>query len=166
MKILIAGDNHGDYDIITELNTIYKDIPLKIHTGDSCFEFNEIDNLKTWETVIGNMDVINLDKFKIVETNFGNIFLTHGHFYKVNSESNLQTLLKEAKINNCKFIVYGHTHKLDIRKIEDIIIINPNSIVNPFIPQQKTYIILNVTEGKSLVNVYDINHKIINSYEF
>lgn len=169
MRILIAGDNHLDYDIILALNERYKDFDLKLHTGDSQFDLLEIEQLKNWKKVRGNNDFISeeiLPKYIIIPTEYGNIFLTHGHLYRVKSDTDKEFLISEAKRFNCKFVVYGHTHVLDIRKVDDMIVINPNSIRLPIMPRQKSYVELHLCKSSVKVLIMDYDFNKIGEYEF
>lgn len=169
MKILIAGDNHCNYDIITELNYKYEQFDLKLHTGDSQFDLFEIDNLNDWIKVCGNNDFLGekiLPKYKVIETQYGNILLTHGHLYNVNFEHNLETLQLMAKKLECKFIVYGHTHILDVRKLNDFIIINPSSTTLPRNPRTKTYVELTLSNEQIKVIVKNIDGTDYETFKF
>lgn len=169
MKILIAGDNHCNYDIITQLNYEYEDFDLKLHTGDSSFTIDEIDNLDTWIKVRGNNDFLSekvLPRYQIIPTPYGNILLTHGHYYNVNYDSNLETLQNIAKENNVKFIVYGHTHVVDIRKLNDFIIINPSSLSFPRSSKHKTYVEMYLDDNYCEIILKDVLGNEIEKFKF
>lgn len=167
MKILIAGDNHFNYDIITELNYKYRHFDLKLHTGDSQFDFNEISLLDSWIKVCGNNDYLmtkTLPKFEIIETKYGNIFLTHGHNYNIDFD--LSYLNQVAKENNCKFAVYGHSHVLNILKKDSIIFLNPGSISFPRLTKNKTYLELYLSENECKVIVKSSQGQNLEQYKF
>lgn len=169
MKILIVGDNHGDLNTILELNHVYCDVDLKLHTGDSCFDYNEIDVLKSYEKVRGNNDFLPLSilpNFEVIGTKYGNIFLTHGHMDRVNFETEKESLRQHAKEFDAKIVVYGHTHILDVQNYDNQIVLNPSSIVFPRSSNVKTYLLVELFADKIVVNVKNTQHQTVEKYEF
>ena len=54
------------------------------------------------------------------------IFITHGHNYRV--RDGVDSLVQAADAQDCKIILYGHTHIPEYREIQGVTIINPGSV--------------------------------------
>jgi hypothetical protein len=126
MKIGIMADSHDNIPNIEKAIDIFNDsrISLMIHAGDfiAPFSINSINRLKSsYIGVFGNNDgekeglrVVSNHRIKeppyIIEINNKRIFITH--IFKNNAK-------------DCDIIIFGHTHKPELKKEEGSIIINP-----------------------------------------
>ena len=102
MRILVLSDTHGD---ISRAVNVYKKLIKKgpldliIHCGDLCsdaIKISEITGARTaW--VKGNCDgSFSDDDCLIVETEYGNLLITHGHMQNVDfSQQNLYYMAEE-----------------------------------------------------------------------
>ena len=154
-KILILSDTHGDYEIINIIKDIEKPNYI-IHCGDHGLSANELDSLDMIY-VCGNNDWIG-DLEKIFQIQGLNFALTHSHIisYRQNLMDGLYERYKEKNID---FILYGHTHKDSIDKIENVYLLNPGSLAYPRNKnKQKTYIILDIYQN----NKFNISIKNLN----
>lgn len=152
---MVLSDNHGNwkrvYDLISNLRS---QVDYIIHCGDSEFDaddpiWEEIDGV-----VKGNMDYDNYPPYQIIDTEFGKLYLTHGHLDGVNS--GLENLYLKAKEEGAKFIFYGHTHRLKADYVGDTLLLNPGSLSSsrgkyPYL----TYAIVEVNEINLEVKYFD-----------
>lgn len=167
MKYLFISDAHGDEKILTDIFKSYKNqVDQIFYNGD--FELPASDLLfKDVLTVLGNMDSdLNLKKENIYQKEI-NIFQTHGHLYNVNY--NVFELLNRAKSVNAQIVTFGHTHKLGVEVIENILFLNPGSISQPrgqFTSLGGTFAIINVDNNNYKLQYYNRSKEIIKDLYF
>ena len=132
MKILVISDTHGDIKRAVNLVSSIKGIALIIHCGDNkrdaeklAERFPDIEVI----AVSGNCDMHMGVDFTIVDTEAGDIFVTHGHDYGVNH--NLSDIVEAAKDYDCKAMCFGHTHKPLCVEHDGVLIVNPGSLSEP-----------------------------------
>ena len=167
MKILIVSDIHGNYlnmkkVLDNEVNFDYMFILGDVLSGPYIegYDPDELANLlNTYSNKIfyvrGNCDVSRMDllnfymekDYLLLPIDNINFFLTHGHMYN------------EHMLPDVEFDVYmqGHTHIPVMKKVGDIIYLNPGSITLPKGMSDKSYIVYKDN------NFYlkDLNNKII-----
>ena len=133
MKIGIISDTHDNLPQIKIAVEIFnrEKVELVLHAGDfvSPFTFLEFKNLNCpLKGVFGNNDGDKLylqEKFKVI----GEIYPAP-YIVKINNK-NVIMLHKEklidalAESQRYDVIIYGHTHRSDLRKIGKTLIINP-----------------------------------------
>ena len=133
MKIGIISDTHDNLPQIKKAVEIFnrEKVGLILHAGDfvSPFTFLEFKNLNCpLKGVFGNNDGDKLylqEKFKEIgeiypapyETN-----IDHKNIIMLHKEKLINALAESQKYD---IIIYGHTHRTDLRKIRKTIIINP-----------------------------------------
>lgn len=144
MKLLIISDSH----LHNEWCLLKKDYDYIIHAGDHMMSREWIIT-NTDYYVDGNNDWGNHyeEKFIIEGINF---WLVHGDEYHLKNRNNFSTkLLETAKAKNANVVIYGHTHIPSIKKVDEIIFINPGSISKPRFPKtKKTYCVLEIENKK------------------
>ena len=137
MKILIASDTHrrdGNLQAVIEKE---KPFDMFLHLGDAegsediintwCKEQNELCQV---HMVLGNNDFFSaVPRDKEVRIGKYKAFLTHGHFYSVSVGTS--RLLDEAKDRKAQIAVYGQTHRPQLAKRDDVMILNPGSLSFP-----------------------------------
>lgn len=149
MKVLIVSDTHRNNENFNEALSIEKDVDMLIHCGDvegSEYYYSEVIDGPVY-MVAGNNDFFSELEME-EEFNIGNlkVFLTHGHYYRVNM--GIDMLYEEAKARGANIVMFGHIHRPMIECIGGIWVINPGSISYPRQPgRDKTYIILNIDEN-------------------
>ncbi|MBQ4596718.1 MAG: metallophosphoesterase [Firmicutes bacterium] len=146
MKILAIGDTHGKLNKVRDIFPKLRDIDLIIHTGDHYKDAERLSEEFGIPSVAvkGNCDGCHEEDFQIVETEFGNILLTHGHMENV--KYHLNTLMYKAQENNCIAVVFGHTHHALIEEAGGIRFINPGSLTLPRDGSDGSYAIIRTTE--------------------
>ncbi len=136
MKILIVSDTHGRDDNLRKVIELQSPFDMMIHLGDT--EGSE-DYFEEWvgndnceiHVVRGNNDYFcttpNEEEFYIGKFK---AFITHGHHYGVNMGPEM--LEDEARDRGADIVMYGHTHRPYLRRLDDgLIVLNPGSISFP-----------------------------------
>lgn len=155
MKLLVMSDTHGDEEIIKIVRDRHPDVDVTVHCGDSELPF-EHPYLEGVKKVRGNCDADKNFPNEIQFTSGGVRFLTtHGHLYNV--KSTLMNLYYRAKEVEAEVVFYGHSHILDIEEIDNILLINPGSLLKPRGITEKSYVIVEV-ENKTY-NIIAYNDK-------
>ena len=111
MKILVVSDTHRNFAVLDDIVNENLDADLIIHLGDGENEARDIHNLhpeKPMIYVAGNCDYGMHRSKEIVTVSGYKIFCCHGH--NQNVHAGLEELVEEAKQNDCKIELYGHTH--------------------------------------------------------
>ncbi|MGY3749542.1 metallophosphoesterase [Vagococcus acidifermentans] len=160
MKYLVVSDNHGDRGILTDLlNTYQGKVDYMFHCGDS--ELSSTDDLwQHFHVVKGNTDYA--DDFPLtqtVDTGMDKVFLTHGHRYSVNMT--LGDLMFAAAEVDADICLFGHTHKLGVEMMGDVLYLNPGSILSPrgAYRHLRTYAIIESLPDSYEVSYYTRNHQ-------
>ena len=157
--ILIVSDSHDNLALVRkfvkEASKLSPD--LIIHAGDyiAPFTLKEFAKLDApLVGVFGNNDgekillkkVSEENGFKLYEQPYtfewdGNRFiLLHGVDGIETTKELINTL---ASCNEADIIVYGHTHQIDIRKVNRKLIINPGSL-SGYLADKPSYVVLNL----------------------
>lgn len=159
MKILVVSDSHGDRDVLVELKELYQDkMDRMFHCGDSELEATD----EIWEsfvTVKGNMDDDQQLKLEqVVEVGNERFFMAHGHHHDV--KFTMVPLLEAAKKNQANFAFFGHSHELGVEKRDNILLLNPGSILQPRGKYTiKTYAIIDIEKTDLTVTYYNRSHQ-------
>jgi len=133
MKIGIISDTHDNLPQIKKAVKIFnrEKVELVLHAGDfvSPFTFLEFKNLNyPLKGVFGNNDGDKLylqEKFrgigKLYPTPY-NVKINNKNIVMLHKEKLIDALAESQKYD---VVIYGHTHRTDLRKIGKTIIINP-----------------------------------------
>lgn len=135
MHILVLSDTHGDtsraYQVIEKLKKQHP-LDLIIHCGDYDKDGVSI-GARTGIPVIcvkGNCDgSFSENDCAIVETECGNLLVTHGHMDNVDFSQ--QNLYYRAQEKDCIAAIYGHTHRAACAETGGIHLFNPGSLTRP-----------------------------------
>lgn len=150
-KVLILSDTHCESlaQLSPKICDKIKDVDIIIHAGDytQISLVEELAKVKTFYGVYGNMDSYEikskLPEKLVIELEGFKIGVTHppegGAPFGI--KKRVKALIKE-KVDA---IIFGHTHKAEISKIEDTLYINPGSAKSSFIHPQ-TYALLEVLD--------------------
>ncbi|HVI39303.1 MAG TPA: metallophosphoesterase [Anaerovoracaceae bacterium] len=147
MRIFVISDTHGKIDKAVEIYQTLQDIDLIVHLGDL---WNDAKKMKDQLNVPlvgvkGNMDgSFSRDGYHILETDFGKIFLAHGHMESV--KQSLENLMYKAESLQCRAAFFGHTHIPLFREIEGLYLLNPGSLSLPAGGRKGSYAIATATE--------------------
>lgn len=153
MKVLIVSDTHGSNNRYLELLERWKNLNLIIHCGDVEGSEYLISKATDCKTVIvqGNNDYFSdLPREIVIEIGKYKAMVTHGHPYYVNRGHDF--LIREARKRKVDMVIYGHTHRPVIEKINGILILNPGSLAYPRQEGRKaSYIIMEIEENREPV---------------
>lgn len=148
-KILVLSDTHGVKMYMNELVPMIKeDIDLIIHAGDHyrdsvyLYEKTGVSQLG----VLGNCDFEIGDRELVYDIEGVKIFLTHGHRYDVKRD--ISILAEYAKSQGANIAIFGHTHVKESRIINGVQMINPGSLAQPRDGMKRSYVILEIDNGK------------------
>ena len=165
MKVLVVSDSHGDRSSLIDLHRHYKDhVDYLIHCGDS--ELQAVDDvLKDFVVVAGNCDYDGqLKSRQMFDIGSERIVVVHGHRHDVNySMMKLGYLAEET---GASFVFFGHTHILGAELVDDVLYLNPGSILLPRGGNPKSYAIVEKTDDKFVVGYYNEQHKPIKTLKF
>lgn len=156
MKIFVISDTHGRLENAEDVWSRLHDIDLVIHLGDYEKDAQRLAQIFQTEviSVKGNMDgSYSREDYKIVETEAGNLLLTHGHMYNV--KANPLNLLYLAQEQDCCAVLFGHTHIPFYEEAQGVYLVNPGSLSLPRDGSQGSYAIINTEkEGFHCAIVY------------
>lgn len=158
---MLFSDSHGDKKAVAYiLDNYQKTCDMAVFCGDGCQDV--IDKIKIPLVMVkGNNDSAFLnvknDKGaklqKLDDVVFFNAFgkkimVTHGHLYGL--YTNVNALLKTAKLNTCDIVIFGHLHVLCDKTYFNTRLISPGSCSLPRDTTVATFAILEKKENKIL----------------
>ena len=135
MRILVISDTHGKIDRVIEVyNKLAAEAPVDriVHCGDFYSDAREIRARlgAPMLAVKGNCDgCFDSESYGILETEFGNIFVTHGHMEDV--QFSMQKLFYRAQEMGCVGAFFGHTHRSVFVETGGVSLLNPGSLSLP-----------------------------------
>ncbi len=150
MKIGIISDTHDNIDRIKESIEIFnrEGVKLVIHAGDVTSPFALIPFEELHAEFVGIFGNNDGDKILLRERSRGRI---HRQPHKIIFEGKRIVVLHEpdlvedlAQSGNFDLIIYGHTHKARVEKINNALIVNPGEAGHWLY-------------GKSTIAIVDIN---------
>lgn len=148
MKIFVISDTHGRIDKAIEIYNNLQDIDLIVHLGDLWSDAKKIKDQLNVPLIglKGNMDgSFSRDGHHILETEFGKIFLAHGHMESV--KQSLENIMYKAESLECKAVFFGHTHVPLFRQVEGLYLLNPGSLSLPVGGRRGSYAIATISEN-------------------
>lgn len=156
MKILAISDTHGKLNKVRDIWQKLTNVDLILHAGDYCHDGMKLENEFGVPVIAvkGNCDGGGTDDYEIIHTEYGKIFLTHGHAQSVGYSTD--KLIYRALEEGCCAAVYGHTHICENisvpgsagagKNTSEIRIINPGSISLPRDGSGGSYAIIRTSE--------------------
>ena len=145
MKILAISDTHGKLSKARKVISGLKGLDLIIHAGDYYADAKILSEETGIDTVFvkGNCDgSMSSEDFEIVTTEYGNIFVTHGHMYR-----DIDRLVYAAAEHGCKAVIFGHTHVPFYDESDGLYILNPGSLSRPRDGSDGSYIVITTTKS-------------------
>lgn len=161
MNIFVTSDTHGHlektYDMFEKVSQLTADgekIDTIIHCGDYQRDAGSIEGYLATPTISvkGNCDGHRGRDFKVVETPWGNILVTHGHMEDVDAGYDRLSYLAEE--NHCKAVCFGHTHIPVYEEYGKLTLINPGSLTFPRDGTSGSCALINATEDQLQVAIY------------
>lgn len=164
MQIVVMSDTHGDSHVIDQVRGFYPHVETMIHCGDSELPYSHaaLDGMKK---VRGNCD---LDKAFpeeiIVQAGDASLFVTHGHLFNV--KSSMLALSYRAKEVAAQIVCFGHSHVLGAEMIDDVLFINPGSLLKPRGRNEKSFAIIDIQASYFQVDFFTENNDCISTHNF
>lgn len=158
MKLFVISDTHGKINKVLEVYRRLTDIDMIIHLGDVEQDVRRISEAIGREVVSvkGNNDgSYTHDDYKILETEFGNIYLTHGHIQQVKFD--LQKLYYRTQELSCKAVLFGHTHIPVFTESEGVYFVNPGSLTLPSDGTAGSYAIVHTSKEEFTASIIYYN---------
>lgn len=132
MRYLVISDTHGKTEAAVKLYSTLQNIDKIIHLGDYAGDGERIALRLSVEVIAvkGNMDGgYAVDDYAILDTEFGKLYLTHGHMEAV--KYGTEKLLYKASSLGCKAALFGHTHVPMFDFTGGMYLFNPGSLTMP-----------------------------------
>ena len=160
MRILLISDTHGKIERALEIfQKLRTEAPIDmiVHCGDFYEDAREIGARLGVRvlSVKGNCDGCfdEAEGSAILETEAGDIFVTHGHMQDVNF--NMQKLFYTALDNGCVGAFFGHTHRSVNVETGGVTIVNPGSLTKPHDGSTGSFALVVTSEEGIWCKVYD-----------
>lgn len=156
MRIIVLSDSHGMKYQLDRMIPIIEGADMFIHAGDHFRDSVYLAQKTGIDTISvrGNCDFDNVESELFFELDGVKIFLTHGHRYSVKYD--LDSLAIKGKEVGADLVIFGHTHTPTDVEVQGIRIINPGSISLPRGTNMRTYVELEVENGKIYVHFNEL----------
>ena len=148
MKIVVAADSHKEYKKYRSVVEDNLDADMFIHLGDGEHEFADVKREfpdKTFYFVQGESDFGKYEHKLILEAEGYRMLCVHGH--EQNVGQGLDPLIAEAKAEDCKIALYGHTHMYRVDCIGGVYVMNPGAIDSPRGRNKPSYGVILIDDG-------------------
>ena len=150
-KVLVISDTHGRTKYLEKILPMVQPIDQLLHLGDVGNDVDYIEVIAECPCcfVAGNNDYYSdLPRERLIKLNGVPVFLTHGHYYYVNSRKDF--VRSAAVQRGAKIALFGHTHVPYLEEDDTILVANPGSLS---LPRQEdhcpTYMLLYIAEDGS-----------------
>lgn len=164
MRVLVMSDTHGDAVVIQQVRANHPDVDAVIHCGDSELPFDH-PNLEGTKRVRGNCDRDErYPNDELFEVKGVKIFVTHGHLFNVKSTT--MNLFYRAKEVGADVVFFGHSHVLGTELVDNTLFVNPGSLLKPRGIDDKSYAVVEFTNGIWNVRAYTNEGKELFSKNF
>lgn len=160
-RIGIVSDSHGRYGQLEKMVDQAPSVAAWIHGGDYS---SDADDLAVCAgvpayAVLGNNDYFRestAPECRKVTLGGLNIVVIHGcQWY---GEKRLEKLVELGKKYDASLVVFGHTHRCFLKKIDGITLLNPGSIGLPRDCRHGTYAIVTIEFGAvSDIRMYELS---------
>ncbi|UFT97962.1 metallophosphoesterase [Radiobacillus kanasensis] len=165
-KVLIMSDSHGLRDELTIIRQRHEhEVDAIIHCGDSELQ-SDAAELSSFIKVTGNCDMDpRYSNEEVVDIGGFTFLVVHGHLHQV--KASLMPLSYRAQEYHAHIACFGHTHIAGAEKVDDILFINPGSILMPRGRMEKTYALLSWENPDSLlVDFYTVDGEVLEDMHY
>lgn len=164
MRVLVMSDTHGDAEIIQKVRNRHPEVDVVIHCGDSELDFNH-PYLEGVERVRGNCDRDRrFPEEALFEINGKKLFVTHGHLFNVKSTT--LNLFYRAKEVEADAVFFGHSHVLGAELEDNILFVNPGSLLKPRGSNYKSYAVVDFHDEGWKVTAYTDQGEVLFQKDF
>lgn len=128
MTIAVLSDFHGDRRAAETFLAQADRFDRIFYLGDGAEAFIRAAECLTVPlvAVAGNCDIDSVRPDEVIETVCGvRFFLTHGHRHRV--KDSRTALAVRARLDDCAFALYGHTHVARVEVYDGVTLFNPGS---------------------------------------
>ncbi|MFW6030251.1 MAG: phosphodiesterase [Halanaerobiales bacterium] len=150
MNYLILSDTHGSLKSWEEAENFFNDMDMILHAGDLLYHgarnplpdgyntkglIEKINNCPMdFLAIKGNVDALvddwvlpyPLSEYSMVVDNGFKIAIYHGYQHQSEAER-----VSFAKCLGADLLIYGHTHIPELKKVDNVILLNPGSMSLP-----------------------------------
>lgn len=131
MKILVFSDSHGRVGAM--LDAVEAERPDAIfHLGDLADDGQQVHFAYPdipFYAVEGNCDRFSRGDFEgVARLNGKTIFYLHGHTQGVKTNTD-RAVLKAFDLG-ADVLLYGHTHRFDVQRVDTLLVVNPGAVMN------------------------------------
>ena len=155
MRIVVFSDTHGRYSAMEEIVERNLNADMFVFLGDGEREFDNITALYPkldFRHVSGNCDYASFaPDMIIIGAENVRILATHGHRFGVKISN--EYLKKLAVENNCKVVLFGHTHERYENYENGIYFLNPGSASCPRDGKKPSYGYIDITPAGIVTNI-------------
>ncbi|MDA8066898.1 MAG: metallophosphoesterase [Thermaerobacter sp.] len=148
MRIGVFSDTHGAAHEMRLAVRQMGRVDFVLHAGDYFSDGECLAQLTGARAaaVVGNCDLrVDGPTERVLQLAGRRILLTHGHLYRVKQDH--EPLLRRGAQLDAKILVFGHTHRSEIRWEGEVLLFNPGSLYLPTDPHEASYGILELTPG-------------------
>ena len=139
-KVVVVSDSHGLSGLLDQIVKDNPDADLFIHCGD--LEENPLD-FNRWLFVRGNNDFFPGDTMpmeRTIKVGEHRIYVAHSH--RVSFVNREEQLVRIARSYGCDIVCFGHTHCSMIKRMHDVLLVNPGSLWSSRDGKEPSYAIL------------------------
>ena len=164
MKMLVMSDTHGDSHVIEKVKGFYPEIDIVVHCGDSELPYSH-EALEGLKKVRGNCDREKaFPEEEMFTVHDVKIFVTHGHLFNV--KNSILSLSYRAKEVGAQIVCFGHSHILGAEKMDDILFLNPGSLLKPRGRKEKSFAVVEINATSFKVDCMTDDNQCMATYTF
>lgn len=141
MRLLVLSDTHGNADIIEQVKKMHS-VDYQFHCGDSELPYDH-DAFLYVHRVRGNCDAdTRFPEEQLAQCGDKKVLMVHGHLHNV--KSSLMTLHYKAQEVGANIVLFGHSHLYGAEMIDNVLFVNPGSLVAPRGGKAKSYALIEI----------------------
>lgn len=162
MKLLIISDTHGNYPLALRAGEIAGTVDGIVHLGDGTDDADILAAVSGTPVVkvSGNCDSATAAPRECRGVYAGKrLFCTHGDEYNV--KAGLGRLRQKALSENAHVVLYGHTHRAAIEKIDGVLFVNPGTLHKA--APAATFATLHIATDEVCAEIFTIDGEIARS---
>lgn len=150
------SDTHGNYPLAVRIVEEAGPIDGIVHLGDGYDDASILEQLYNLPVirVPGNCDVGVESPREICTTIAGlPVLITHGDAYNV--KAGLDRIRQRAHVTRSRLVLYGHTHTPHLHLDDDVLFLNPGSLL-PKGGAEQSFAIVSITGGQATATIHPV----------
>ncbi|MBO4218849.1 MAG: metallophosphoesterase [Erysipelotrichaceae bacterium] len=153
MKLAVMSDSHGYDEEVRKVLKKEKNADYFIHLGDLCSDPRSFPQLIILR---GNNDYDHDLPLQLVSEFCGlRIFMCHGHRFLFYQRE--EAIARQARENDCRIALFGHTHDFYDNVIDGVRLLNPGSLMYNRSGAETGYLVIDIGEDGS----YQVTRKLL-----